>query len=301
MNTLRSLVLHMDEGQGCLPAFDLATALTLQWQSSLAVSMAAGPVHPVVGLSAESASLAHQLRAAQMAGLRSQAQALATRALQRGGPGVEWRYLEGEPDQVLVAQSRTADLLIATQADEDAAGGLSVRQATRLLVGAACPVLMVPHTGWDRAGEWPSPIPALGRVMVAWSDTRESARALRDAMPLLLSATRVELVTWVGDDGASRGSRQKSLQAVATYLSGHGIDCTLSILTQHAESTGARLGQGWVPDVTAAEALLSHAADMNADVMVMGCYGHARLWEWVLGGVSRTILSSMTLPVFLSH
>ena len=73
------------------------------------------------------------------------------------------------------------------------------------------------------------------------------------------------------------------------------------MLSQAEASAGERMRRGGVPDVAVAEALLSHAADMHADFIVMGGYGHSRLWELVLGGVTRTMLETMTVPVLMSH
>jgi nucleotide-binding universal stress UspA family protein len=73
------------------------------------------------------------------------------------------------------------------------------------------------------------------------------------------------------------------------------------VLSQGKHSIGERMRLGWIPDVDAAQALLSHAADLDADFIVMGSYGHSRLRELVLGGVTRTMLDTMTVPLLMSH
>ena len=79
------------------------------------------------------------------------------------------------------------------------------------------------------------------------------------------------------------------------------MQATTTVLSQAEPSVGERMRRGWVPDVAVAEALLWHAADMHADFIVMGGYGHSRLRELVLGGVTRTMLETMTVPVLMSH
>jgi nucleotide-binding universal stress UspA family protein len=114
-------------------------------------------------------------------------------------------------------------------------------------------------------------------------------------------ASQVELVSFADADRADVPSRQASLQQVADYLGRHGVQATTTVLSQAEPSVGERMRRGWVPDVAVAEALLWHAADMHADFIVMGGYGHSRLRELVLGGVTRTMLETMTVPVLMSH
>jgi hypothetical protein len=118
---------------------------------------------------------------------------------------------------------------------------------------------------------------------------------------LLARAVHVELVSFSNGDQTHVALQQASIKRVAAYLGQHGIQAVTTVLTQGEPSLGERMRRGWVPDVAVAEALLSHAADVNADFMVMGGYGHSRLWELVLGGVTRTMLETMTVPVLMSH
>ena len=119
--------------------------------------------------------------------------------------------------------------------------------------------------------------------LVAWDGGLAAARAVADALPLLKRAGRVEVVSIAG-----KGLPAEELPGfnITRHLSRHGISATLKKLPP-AEDVGA--------------ALLSHAADTGADFMVMGGYGHSRLREFVLGGATRTIYQSLTLPVFMSH
>jgi nucleotide-binding universal stress UspA family protein len=143
-----------------------------------------------------------------------------------------------------------------------------------VLFGSGRPVLIVPYI--------PVP-PQLGTVVIAWDEGRPAARAVADALPLLTRADRVEIVS-VTDAGRDRPLPSEGM---ARHLARHGI-----------KAEGVRLpssGGG------VANALLSHAADLDAGLIVMGGYGHSRLREMVLGGTTRTILQSMTVPVLMAH
>ena len=124
----------------------------------------------------------------------------------------------------------------------------------------------------------------LDRVMVCWDGGRAAARAVGDAMPLLQRAGRVQVVIIANEPG-----KQDQIEGadVGAHLARHGLNVEVK-----------RIPLG---DIDVANVLLSHAADEGIDCIVMGGYGHARLREFVLGGVTRTILRSMTAPVLMSH
>jgi nucleotide-binding universal stress UspA family protein len=124
----------------------------------------------------------------------------------------------------------------------------------------------------------------LDTVMACWDGSRQAARAIGDAMPLLTKAGKVEVVIIANEPG-----KQDKIEGVdmGQHLARHGLKTVVE-----------RIPGG---DVDVADALLSHAADSGADFMVMGGYGHSRLREFVLGGVTRSILQSMTVPVLMSH
>ena len=125
----------------------------------------------------------------------------------------------------------------------------------------------------------------LDRVMVCWDGSRSAARAIADAMPFLERAGLVEVVIIV----ANERDKQYEIEGVDMdqHLARHGLNVDVK-----------RIDYG---DLDVADALLSHAADYDADFIVMGGYGHSRLREFVLGGVTRSILRRMTAPVLMSH
>ena len=123
----------------------------------------------------------------------------------------------------------------------------------------------------------------LKTVLIAWDGGLPASRAVQDALPVLAMADRVEVVTVNG--GTSGGNRPTD--DLARHLARHGI---------RVERKSISHG-----DINVANALLSYADDVSADLLVMGGYGHSRLREIVLGGTTRTILQSMTLPALMAH
>jgi len=120
--------------------------------------------------------------------------------------------------------------------------------------------------------------------MVCWDGSRAATRAIADAMPLLERAGTIEVVIVTNDRGKRDGIEGADM---GLHLARHGLKVDVTRITRG--------------DLDVVDALLSHAADSGADFMVMGGYGHSRLREFVLGGVTRSILHSMTVPTLMSH
>jgi nucleotide-binding universal stress UspA family protein len=123
-------------------------------------------------------------------------------------------------------------------------------------------------------------------VLVAWNGGREAARAIGDALPLLERAKHLDILA-VDDDGEPGVAERLAGARLGTWLRAHGI--------------AAGVERHEVRDIGVGEWLLDRAADLGSDLIVMGGYGHARMRELVLGGVTRTVLRSMTVPVFMAH
>jgi nucleotide-binding universal stress UspA family protein len=123
----------------------------------------------------------------------------------------------------------------------------------------------------------------LDRILVSWDGGRTAARAIADAMPLLARAKAVDLVIVT-----ERGKNEEITGAtMSEHLARHGVAAAVK-----------RIAKG---DIAVQDAILDYAADSGADLIVMGGYGHSRLREFILGGVTRSILKSMTVPVLMSH
>jgi nucleotide-binding universal stress UspA family protein len=191
----------------------------------------------------------------------------------------EWRGPAGSPIDTALNEARYADLVIIGQRNPDEPNPLLPDGFEEsLLIGNGGPVLMTPYTGKD--------VKIAENVLVAWNCTREAARAVKDALPLLTRARKVTVMT-IGPRPADGESPDASAADVARFLSRHGI---------HAETVfDANVA------IDAGEWLLSRASDLGAQLIVMGAYGHTRLRELILGGVTRTLLKEMTVPVLMSH
>jgi nucleotide-binding universal stress UspA family protein len=123
----------------------------------------------------------------------------------------------------------------------------------------------------------------LERVLACWDGSRTAARAIGDAMPFLERAKAVDIVIVTEE----RKFEEMTATNMCAHLARHGVAASVKRVTKG--------------DIAIEDALLSYAADSGADFMVMGGYGHSRLREFILGGVTRGILASMTVPVLMSH
>ena len=192
------------------------------------------------------------------------------------GVVVECRDVEISDEVALHA--RYADLLVIEQQDPENPGPGGAALTQHLVLEADLPVLVIPYIGASR--------PPGKRVMVAWDAGREAARAVRDALPILVAAEHVDVVV-IDPAKHTREHGEEPGADIALFLARH--DCKVE--TQHLPAGGLDAG----------EALLSHLADRDSDLLVMGAYGHARLRQLVLGGVTQTILGEMTVPVLMSR
>lgn len=192
----------------------------------------------------------------------------------------EWRTSSAHANKAFPETARTADLTIVGQFNpEDPESFIADQFVENLVLSAGRPVLVVPYAGDFRT---------VGtRVLVAWDGSREATRALHDALPLLTSAERVTVLTVNALEHEPVASRIPGAD-IAAILARHGVN----VVTEEVEG---------VPAASVGNLLLSNASDFGADLIVMGCYGHSRWRELVLGGATRTILKSMTVPVLMSH
>ena len=175
--------------------------------------------------------------------------------------------------------ARYADLTIVGQADpdRDAAGRIDLPE--RIVMESGRPILLVPDSGsFETVGK---------HVLVAWNASRESMRAVHDAMPFLRRAERITVLSVNPRGGVDFAHGALPGADVATMLARHGLE--VNVETLKGEDGGA------------GDLLLSRGFELGADMLVMGAYGHSRFREMVLGGVTRTILRSATMPVLLSH
>ncbi len=154
-----------------------------------------------------------------------------------------------------------------------------------VVLHAGRPVLIVPYAGATAAPPH--------RVLIAWNASKEASRAVSAALPLLKQAGEVHIVVLDPEQNAADHGPNPGAE-IALYLQRHGVRGSVALRQTLRQGGLRRPG-------AAGETLLSHAADLAADLLVMGAYGHSRFRETILGGVTRTVLESMTIPVLMAH
>jgi nucleotide-binding universal stress UspA family protein len=195
----------------------------------------------------------------------------------------QWVDYPDSAGEAVPRYARYADLVVAGQDDpDDPESFIADHFPETLVMTCGRPVLFIPYTGV---------FPTLGaNIMVAWNGSRESARAVQDAMPLLQRAEKVTVVRLnesKGEPSASRANRIPGAD-IALLLARHDVKAEVAALDG-------------VNDIPMGDMLMSRASDLGADLVVMGAYGHSRWQELVMGGATRTLLESMPVPVLMSH
>ena len=277
--TYKTILVHCDASQSVSSRLDIAVDWARRFNAHLIALHARPPFQPPAFVESGMDLLLDDYEQNVKAG-QGEAAAAFAKAIEGKEIASEWRAVDGPADSMLIADARYADLVIVGQNDPDATTVLPARadlpETVALSTGRA--VLVVPHLGVPKAPG--------GTVMLCWNASRESARAASEALPLLKTAKQV-IVLIVGPTTSGGADSAEPGASVTAWLSRHGVKVTV----QRDSSA----------DADAGSAILSRAADHDADLIVMGVYGHSRLRELVLGGASRTLLSSMTMPVLMAH
>jgi nucleotide-binding universal stress UspA family protein len=189
----------------------------------------------------------------------------------------EWRSVRGDPTELVAVHGRYADLVVVGQVDPKRDRDMPTVQPQDLVFDCGRPLLVVPYAGtFASVGE---------RLLVGWNASREAARAVADALPLIAKAQRV-LVLAVNPKPGHLGLGDEPGADIARHLSRHGRVQATHITTDAVE---------------AGDTVLNTIADESCDLVVMGAYGRSRLREQVLGGMTRYMLEHMTVPVLMSH
>lgn len=275
----KSIIVHVDAGAASERRMEIGVRFARRFGSRL-VGLYVVPIPELASVEAAELSPAEVAKRMAARDARHRAEAFLGRlAASSDVREVQFRAPAGDPIDSAIAESRCADLTILAQPDrDDHAAGFARRLAESVTLGCGGPVLLVPYA---TASAEPG-----SNVMIAWDGGREAARAVRDALPLLRDAKRVTVVSTSPDPGAAEAV-QRSYARLAAYVAVHAVETQFKRLDVARHETG--------------EAMLSRAADLGADLIVMGAYGHARVREIVLGGVTRTMFEAMTIPVFMSH
>lgn len=270
---MKTILLHIHDDEEQAARLDLACDLAAQMHGHLACvqvtpvdAYAGDPYGGLFGMAALIDTIHDQDKALRLA---------CEDRLRTAGVPWDWHSFDGNVVETLIEQATLADLVVLSQP-----GGHARRHARQpmAIVGdvvmyTRCPVLMVPQ-GQAR-------LTLAGPALVAWNGSAEAAHALRQALPWLKRASAVHVVE-VSDDIPGLPASD-----AAAWLSRHGIRADV----HEWPAKGRRVSV----------ALLHAAAELGAHYMVMGAYGHSRIRETVLGGVTRELISSATLPLLLAH
>ncbi|CCQ74407.1 universal stress protein [Magnetospira sp. QH-2] len=287
--TLRTILVPVDGSDSARSALDAAIGLGRDFMAHVdVIHVKSDPKNalPMLGEGMSGAMIEEMMELAEKesADLASAARNLfdeattannVTVADQPPGPNdvsASWREVTGREDEVIARSGRVRDLVLLPF-PTDGRDGAADQTLNAALYETGKPVLMTPSMVPDHMGR---------RIVVAWNGSAEATRAVSAAMPFLLQAEAVYLLS-----AESENDEEQDVGEVATYLSWHGVTTTSLVFSPGGLSIG--------------EALLGECGKVEADLLVMGAYSHSRVWEMVLGGVTRHILEEASLPVLMAH
>ena len=276
--TIKRLLIHLDHSQGCdnrlQTALDLARRFDARLTGVFVVPDYIVPSYVEAQISVDVLADVTEKAVARAKEKLADYQA----RVSQSGVEMQAEVVEGQLVTILREHSKYSDLLILGQDNPDDPDNTSYGLADSLLFEGACPCLVVPHSGKVASpGD---------RVLVAWNASRESARALRESLSILQQASEVVVLTSEPGNAADTGRGHPHADELMQYLEAHGISA---------------VGSGMGADLNATDAINAQAADMNADLIVMGGYGHTRLREFILGGVTHDMLKQTPVPLLLAH
>ena len=278
--TYKNILVHLDNSNGCRnrlqAAFGLARDFDAKLSGLFVVPNYVVPSYVEAQISVDLITDVTDRALARARETLEDYQKLAKDA----GVKLQAQVLEGQLIPLLREHSKYSDLMLLGQDDPADPDNASYGLADALLFEGACPCLIVPHSGrLATPGK---------RVLLTWNASRESAHALRAAMPLLKRAETVVTLSSEPEDAPSDlADGHPHAQALSAFLESHGIEAVSSGISD--------------PDADTSDAIVDQAAKMDADVIVMGAYGHTRLREIILGGVTRDLLKRAPVCLLLSH
>ena len=273
---LVDLAVHVDHSSKCQVALDMAVALAQRCEAHLTgVYVDSVPMAPEL-MAMSAAPVLMDTIVQEETERADKAQRRFDDTLASSGVLNSFRRGTGPRYVALSTHARYADLMVIAQEDES--GSVAGGFADYVVMDCGRPVLMAPFIG--------AALPVDGTVVVAWNGTRESARAVNDALPLLSMAQQVQVVVIEPEDTPLYDAALPGAD-LCEHLARHGLKVEAKVIRGTS--------------VAAGDQLLSHVADVSANLLVMGAYGHSRLREMVLGGVTRHMLRHMTVPVLMSH
>jgi nucleotide-binding universal stress UspA family protein len=277
---IKNILLHLDHSSGCQNRLQTAFAMASNYDALITglfvVPDYVVPSYVEAQISVDLITDVTEKALARARDTLSEYQKMAAAA----GVAMDAHVVEGQVIPILREHSKYSDLLMLGQDQPDDPDNASYGLADALLFEGACACMMVPHSG-------KLALPGK-RILLTWNASRESARALREAMPMLKTAETLVVLSSEPDDADATIARgHPHADELARFLESHGIESVSSGINDL--------------DISASDAILGQAAEMDADMIVMGAYGHARLREIILGGVTRDLLKQSPIPLFLAH
>jgi len=276
----RRISVHLDHGFDCPRRTQVALALAKRHNAELVgIYASSAPPQYYYGESVLMSKTLSVMRDLQSQNRGAVQNAFLEAAANADVPAVV-RAGDNTPSATVALYGRTSDLIIVSQDNrEDVEAAHETEFVEQALLTAGRPVLVVPSSG---------DFPVIGdRVLVCWDGSREAARALADAAPLLRSASHLVVLT-MDEGAATRKGEAAPFEDLATYCIAQGMPAP-----DHVRRDIKGVGVG--------STILNAAADYSADLIVMGAYGHSKFREWAMGGVTASILKSMTVPIMFSH
>lgn len=276
---LRDVLVHVDDSKSCVARIAASVQLAEKHDAHLVglyiVPNSAIPGYVDVQVPVDLIKMQED-RLLEAAKLAEQAFIETTK---QAGISSEWRCQKGDAASVLADHGHYTDLIVIGQRDRELNSiGSSSEMMDEIILTAGRPVLIIPHNfkGSDIGT----------KVIVGWDQGQRATRALHDAIPLLQKADEVSIMT-VNPGSEPKDREHLPSVDIAHHLARHHIQVSADHVTSNELSVG--------------DHLLSRAADMGADLLVTGAYGHARWRELILGGVTRKLLENMPIPILMSN
>lgn len=278
----KTILVHIDQTQACKRRIEIAAKLSLEQNAHL-VGVAVTGVSRYIYQSRIGGTIPNSAQLnTYIDELREAARKELTRFEEYARsilvPTYESLLIEDEASAGVALRGHYCDLVIAGQFDPNEPSlGTAPDFAEYVAAASGRPVLVLPHS---------RTIASVGRrALVAWDAGPQATRAVTGALPLLKNSDMADIVVFNATENLESYGEQPGAD-IALYISRHGVKVNV-IESRFEDDVG--------------NALLSLAADRNSDLLVMGCYGHSRFREMLAGGVTRTVLASMTLPTLLAH
>ncbi len=273
---IKTILVHLADDEEHLKRLEVALMLAKRHDAHVTALFITTPIGMPAEITGRGASAVYLSEATIQA--RAKADALEEEfdsACERGGVKYSWITTEGDHLDLLAKHAHAADLVIASQPTyESLEDRLRVRLPEELALHSGLPVLVLPRG---------KNIETLGnRILIAWKDTRETIRAVRDNIASLVDAEKVFVLTVAPD-----AHDALTLQEIAHFMQRHGVN----VETQHIANYEDSIGQ----------TILDAAQACNADMIVLGAHGHSRLRELIMGSVTDHVLKNTEIPVVISH